>query len=305
MNQTFIDILRDLQETGEASLTRTVEGRTYVRQFARSPRLILLGAGHVSQALAACASKVEFAVTVLDDRPFFACRGNFPDAEEILCGDFETVIREQLHVSPKDYVCILTRGHRWDGICLRTLLQGEMPCYLGMMGSRRRVTGLLAQLEQEGFDPEKLQKVYTPIGIPIGSVSPAEIAVSITAQLILVRGNQPKAPNALPRTEVQEDVLEFAARDPAPKAMLLVLETKGSTPAKAGALMAVDKAGNTRGTVGGGCAEGEALLAARRLIGTGSAEVLDVNLTADMEDEEGMVCGGTMRLLLEDLPQTE
>ncbi len=305
MNQTFRDILQSIRDTGEASLTRTIGGNTYVRKFARSPRLILLGAGHVSQALAACAAKVEFAITVVDDRPFFACKSNFPDASEILCGDFETVIRDQLQVSPKDYICILTRGHRWDGICLRTLLQGEMPCYLGMMGSRRRVTGLLAQLQQEGFPQEKLSQVHTPIGIPIGSVSPAEIAVSITAQLIQVRSGLPKAPNVLPRTEVQEGVLQFAAEDPAPKAMLLVLETKGSTPAKPGALMVVDKAGNTRGTVGGGCAEGEALLAARRLLGTGTSEVLDVNLTADLEDEEGMVCGGTMRLLLEDLPQTE
>lgn len=304
MNREFADILDRLERDGEAVLTRTADGTLYRRKFARPPRLILLGAGHVSQAVAELASKVDFAVTVADDRPDFANRARFPEAAEIVCRSFGDAV-EGLRIGARDYVCVLTRGHRWDADCLRAILWGMPPCYLGMMGSRRRVAGLLALLREEGFDPDRLARLHAPIGLPIGSATPAEIAVSIVAELIQVRRSLPSEPGVLERMEAQDGLLRLAAEGTLPQAMLLVLETKGSAPAQSGALMLVDRAGRTAGTIGGGCAEGSALLTARRLLGTGRAQVISIDLTDETAEQDGMVCGGTMKVLVEDLPRTE
>ena len=143
MNREFADILHALERDGEAVLTRTAGGTLYRRKFVRPDRLILLGAGHVSQAVAELAAGLDFSVTVADDRPDFASRERFPMAAEIVCAPFENAV-ERLCAGPRDYVCVLTRAHQWDGVCLRAVLSGEMPRYLGMMGSRRRATGLMA-----------------------------------------------------------------------------------------------------------------------------------------------------------------
>ena len=129
---------------GELSFD-TGEGR-FTRRFYPPSRLILLGGGHISQALCAFASQLDFAVTVVDDRPDFANSALFPTAEHIVCDSFETAVAG-LNVTQADYVAVLTRGHRWDADCLRVLLKGRFPFYLGLVGSRRRVRGLMDRLE--------------------------------------------------------------------------------------------------------------------------------------------------------------
>ena len=167
-------------EGGEsAELVREIEGRRYVRRFVPPERLILLGGGHVALALSKMASLLGFAVTVVDDRPAFANSERFPEAERIVCEAFEPAIRA-LKVRPGDYVCVLTRGHRWDAACLRELLTGTEPFYLGMIGSKRRVKGLFGALADEGFDAERIARVHAPIGLPIGAVTPEEIAAYLS-----------------------------------------------------------------------------------------------------------------------------
>ena len=185
MNTEYSALLRELEERQEASLRRTVDGKTYTRAFTLKERLILLGAGHVSQATAQLAAWADFDVTVVDDRSAFASADRFPDAKEIICENFSSAIRNRLHIRPHDYVCVLTRGHRSDAECLRAVLPGEMPLYLGMIGSRRRVTAQIRLLEEEGFDPRRLSLIHTPIGLHIHAQTPREIAVSIVAELIL------------------------------------------------------------------------------------------------------------------------
>ena len=98
------------------------------------------------------------------------------------------------------------------------------------------------------------------------------------------------------------EALSFLADDSRPAALLLVLASTGSTPVKGGALMATDRLGNCAGAIGGGCGENQAILAARRLMGTGKSQVVTVDMTNDAAAMEGMVCGGTMDVLIEDLP---
>ncbi len=301
MNE-FAAIWTQLKNGCPAVLTRTVEGCTYTRKFVPTQRLILLGGGHISQQVSKVACMLDFAVSVADDRPAFANAQTFPDASRILCDGFADAI-DQLQIGAGDYVCVLTRGHRHDAECLRTILSGTFPAYLGMVGSKRRVAGLKGQLEQEGFDPEALRRIHAPIGLDIGAVTPAEIAISICAQLIAHRRSlsQEEGRTQLQQTNPDMDAVAFLARADVPRAMLLVLQTQGSTPVKSGALMAVDQIGRGYGTIGGGCGEAAAMGKARRLIGTGEYAVITVDLSNDVAADQGMVCGGAMRVLVEDM----
>ena len=304
MHKEFQDILAAVEAGREATLTRTVAQTTYVRRFLPPERLILLGGGHVSLALYEAARRVDFAVSVVDDRPAFASYARFPEAKEVVCDSFENAL-PRLNIGAGDFVCVLTRGHRDDVTCVKYLLQGNEPRYLGMIGSHRRVKGLFELLAEEGYDTERIGRIHAPIGLAIGAVTPAEIAVSILAELIAARHALPAGEGLLPQQNTDLDALRFLADDSRPAALLLVLDSRGSTPVTGGALMGTDKLGNNAGTIGGGCGENQAILAARRMIGTGESRIVSVDMTNDVAAMEGMVCGGTMDVLIEDLPVRE
>lgn len=304
MRKEFQAILAAVESGREATLIRTVGEVTYVRRFLPPERLILLGGGHVSLALYEAARRVDFAVTVVDDRPAFSSYTRFPEAKEVICDSFENAL-PRLNVGAGDFVCVLTRGHKDDVTCVKYLLQGNETRYLGMIGSRRRVKGLFDMLAEEGYDTERVGRIHAPIGLSIGAVTPAEIAVSILAELIAARHALPAGEGILPQQNTDLDALRFLADDSRSAALLLVLDSKGSTPVKGGALMGTDRLGNNAGTIGGGCGENEAILAARRLMGTGKSQVVTVDMTRDVAAMEGMVCGGTMDVLIEDLPAAE
>lgn len=301
MRKEFQDIWDAVSEGREATLTRTVGETVYTRRFLPPERLILLGGGHVSLALYEAALPLGFAVTVADDRPAFANYTRFPAAKEVLCDSFENSL-PRLRIGAGDFVCVITRGHKDDVACMKYLLQGIEPRYLGMIGSHRRVKGLFEMLLEEGFDRERIARVHAPIGLSIGAVTPAEIAVSIAAELIAARHALPAGAGVLPQQNTDLEALRFLSDDTRPAALLMVLSTKGSTPVKGGALMATDRLGNSAGTIGGGCGENQAILAARRLIGTGKRQVVTVDMTGEAAALEGMACGGTMDVLIQDLP---
>ena len=242
-------------------------------------------------------------MTAVDERPSFANHTLMPDAAEIICGDFPGAIR-RLQVTERDYVCVITRGHRFDADCLRALLPGPYPKYLGMIGSRRRVALLLRQLEGEGFSPDALRRIHSPIGLNINALTVKEIAISIVAELIQCRRaglDRRSKETRLAAEDIDLGLLEFLACDDVPKALLLVYETSGSTPVKSGAMMAVDKVGRTVGTIGGGCGEGAVLKDAYRIIGSGTQRSVTVDMSSDIAEEEGMVCGGEMKVLIADV----
>ncbi len=263
-------------------------------------RLIVLGGGHVALQVCAFASQCGFRVTVCDDRPAFANEARFPQAERVLCDTFENCIT-QLKITPYDYVVIVTRGHVHDADCLRVILPGNEPAYTGMIGSRRRVRALFEQLVGEGFSKDRIDRICSPIGLSIGANTPAEIAISILAELIAYK-RLPE--HALGRpcsaSDLQLDMIELLANDTKPKAIVTVIETKGSTPRGAGAKMAVGTRGEITGSIGGGCAEGAIIRDAIDIIGTGRYQIAHIDMTGEVAAEEGMVCGGTMKVLIED-----
>ena len=149
------------------------------------PVLLVVGAGHVGQAVARLGGFAGFSVVVLDDRPEFASRERLPEADRVLCGD----IVESLRAFPIDagtYVVVVSRGHRQDELALREVVTSEA-AYVGMIGSRRRAGAVLQHLLDEGFSQEALKRVRTPIGLNIGAETPEEIAVSIIAEIIQAR----------------------------------------------------------------------------------------------------------------------
>ena len=303
LTNEFREIAAALARGQSADLILDINGTHCVRRFLPEERLILLGGGHIAQPLCAMGSMLDFRVTVVDDRPDFANHQRFPEAARVICDSFDHALIG-LQIRPNDYVCVITRGHRWDGECLRRILRGPQPTYLGMIGSRRRVTGLMALLEEEGFDPDALAAIHAPIGLPIGGVTPAEIAVSICAQLVEHRRSLPQqeaAEGLLVQTNTDPALVQYLAESTEPKALLLVLSSSGSTPVKSGAVMAVDALGRGHGTIGGGCGEAEAMLQGRRLIGTGGRKIIRVAMDNDVAASEGMVCGGAMEVLAEDL----
>ena len=147
--------------------------------------LYLFGAGHVAHSLYKVARLAGFDVTVIDDRESYANRERFPEARDIYTDDFEKAMA-QLAPSETSFIVIVTRGHRDDMRVLRWAV--DQPArYIGMIGSKRKVLSINKELEQNGVAHEKLERVHAPIGLDIGAITPEEIAVAITAEMIAVR----------------------------------------------------------------------------------------------------------------------
>lgn len=146
----------------------------------------LFGAGHVSQQVAMLIGMVGFRTVVLDDREQFANRQRFPRADEVIVLEGFADFLPHLPVSRDSYLVIVTRGHKYDMTVLEQALQTDA-CYIGMIGSRRKINAIYRTLREKGVTDEQLDRAYSPIGISINAETPEEIAVSIVAQLIKVR----------------------------------------------------------------------------------------------------------------------
>lgn len=157
----------------------------FIEPIPRSPRLTIFGAGHVGAELAELAAHTGFYVVVVDDRAEFANAERLPSAHEIVVDDFRRVL-ERAKYDADDYVIAATRGHSFDAyIVERTAASGAG--YVGMLGSKRKRAVIWRALEAAGIDTQALARVHAPIGDEIGADTPAEIAVSVVAELIRLR----------------------------------------------------------------------------------------------------------------------
>jgi len=147
--------------------------------------LYVFGAGHVSLSLCQAAANAGFDVTVVDDRSSYATKDRFPAAREVLALDFDQAT-QKLDPNESSYIVIVTRGHRDDMRILRWAVQTRAR-YVGMIGSKRKVIEISKALQNEGIPEHLFERVHAPIGLDIGAITPEEIAVAITAELIAVR----------------------------------------------------------------------------------------------------------------------
>lgn len=149
--------------------------------------LYIFGAGHVAAALYRVARIAGFDVSVVDDREAYANRERFPEANQVIAEDFEKAMA-QLKPSESSYIVVVTRGHRDDMRVLRWAVQTSAR-YVGMIGSKRKTITIFKELQQEGIPAQLFERVHAPVGLDIGAITPEEIAVSITAELIAKRRN--------------------------------------------------------------------------------------------------------------------
>ncbi|HTY08243.1 MAG TPA: XdhC/CoxI family protein [Candidatus Edwardsbacteria bacterium] len=150
-------------------------------------QLYILGGGHCGVALSAMAAQCGFAVTVIDDRQEWASSVKHPAAKVVCCPYREAA--ERMAFSDATYIVIMTHGHESDELLLRDFVARQCN-YLGLIASKRKVGLFFERMEKDGIKRDDLKKVFTPIGFDIGSDTPAEIAVSIVAQLIAVRSGK-------------------------------------------------------------------------------------------------------------------
>jgi xanthine dehydrogenase accessory factor len=156
----------------------------YIDVVTSSPTLVVVGAGHVAMPVAEIGHLCGFRVVVLDDRPEMASEERFPHAAERIAGDIGETL-QALPITPDTYVVIVTRGHVYDEAALRAVIDSPA-AYVGMIGSRRKVRTTFDRLRADGVPEERIGRVHAPIGLDIGAQTPAEIAVSILAEIVML-----------------------------------------------------------------------------------------------------------------------
>ena len=157
----------------------------FVEAIIPQPRAFIFGAGHISKSLSKVATLAGFATVIVDDREQFANRDRFPEADEVHAGEYEDIF-PKLEVNHTSYLVIVTRGHRDDMRVLKWAMSTPAR-YISMIGSKRKVLGVMRELEKEGMRREDFDRLHAPMGLEIGAVSPEEIAVSVAAEMIAVR----------------------------------------------------------------------------------------------------------------------
>ena len=171
--------------------------RVFVEVQRQPPHLAIVGAGHIAVPLASLGSLCGFTVTVLDDRPQFANRQRFAQADVVLAAPLRETVRAMVadgRLDKDSYIVLVTRGHQYDIDCLLEVLDAPL-AYIGMIGSQRRVDAVFQLLSRgQGIPSEKFDRIYAPIGLDIGARTPAEIAVCIIAEIInVLRGGPARA----------------------------------------------------------------------------------------------------------------
>ena len=187
--------------SGELGMKCGGEVSVFLDVVRPQPRLVLYGAGHVGERVASIAGEVGLATVVVDDRPQFALRERFPKAAEVRCADLASAPLGGVVADAQDFVVILTRCHALDEGVLEAAL-GTAARYVGLIGSRRKVAVILRSIARRtGRDPRADPRLHAPIGLRLGDKTPGEIAISILAEILLLKSNGALAHSRLPAKE--------------------------------------------------------------------------------------------------------
>lgn len=257
-------------------------------------RLILCGAGHVSLAVIPIAKMLQYEVTVLDEREEYTARAAGAGADRVISMPYAEGLKE-VPGGPRAAFVVATRAHIFDVDCLREILN-KGASYIGVVGSRNRAEKIREKLLGEGEPEDVLNAVHMPVGLPIGSETPEEIAVSILAEIISVL-NAEGPVNGFPK-----EILDAVTGGQVQPCVLAVITAKyGSAPRRPGSRMLVYGDGSFIGTLGGGWAEARILQLASDMLREGGApcRLERVSVHAEEENERAMFCGGEFDVFLE------
>ena len=183
-----LQILQGASEIQGNGLIEIDGTQYYAERFNFDGKVYIFGGGHLAQEVVPVLSHLGFRCVILDDREEFSRPELFTGAEEVLCVDFKDLAKA-VQITENDYVAVMTRGHLHDADVERFVLKTPAH-YIGVVGSRRKAKLTRETLRGEGFSDEQLDRIITPIGLEIGSETPAEIAISIAAQFVQVRANR-------------------------------------------------------------------------------------------------------------------
>ena len=278
------DLFAENETSGAIRPTRF--GDLFIENLTMAPRLVLLGGGHIALPLGRIGRMLDFYVTVVDERPEFANRQRFADADEVILSDYAEAL-SRMGKYKNTYYVVITPGHIKDTLCAEAILRHEYS-YFGMIGSRTKAAAVRKTLEDRGLDPKKIDTMHAPIGIMLGGQTPAEIAVSIAAELVLVRN----------RAGTREIPREIPDKAQALSVLVTVVKKEGSSPRGTGSKMLAGPDGWIAGTVGGGAVENAAQKKCAEMLARGDSfhtEEYDLSDASGL----GMICGGRVTLLYE------
>lgn len=245
--------------------------------FSKKSCLFICGAGHVSKELADIAAKIDMKVKIIDPRAEWANKDRYPNAE-IINDNFSSL---EKYLEPDAYYAVITPGHTDDFACVSSIMNTRYS-YLGMIGSHKKVDKTITSLKEQGFSAEKIQTLHAPIGLSIGAQTPAEIAISILAEIIEIK-------NKHSASSVSEELLSTDENG----MLCIIIDKQGSTPRGIGSMMLVTE-NKIIDTIGGGAIEHAVIEAART---NKSAFIQDYTLNNTEAENIGMVCGGKNTVL--------
>ena len=236
-------------------------------------------------------------VLAIDDREEYAQMLRDAGADKVICLPFEQAL-QQVPGGEETYFVVVTRAHEFDVTCLQQILQ-KPAAYVGMMGSRGRAQLVCRQLLEQGADAQRVEALYAPIGLSIGSQTAEEIALSIMAQIVSIKNQRIRTEGFPP---ILLEAMHAADKANQPAVLATIIARHGSTPREVGAKMLISPDGQTAGSVGGGIMEHRTILAAQEMLAENSLQHSRVvHFSADGQNADAAIaaCGGSMELLLE------
>ena len=246
--------------------------------FESRPKLVICGAGHVAYDLAKIASCLDFYIKIIDDRAEFASRERFPFADEVICDSFENL---EKHLEKSAFNVVVTRGHKADYDCVKKILSVPYR-YIGMIGSKLKVQKTFENLIAEGVSEEAVKTIHAPIGLAINAQTPAEIAISILAEIIQVKNRTQSACCSSQLLNVSEK-----------GTLCVIIDKSGSAPRGIGSMMFVGKE-RIIDSIGGGPIE---LAAIEQAKNCDKVMIKKYDLSNQESEKLGMICGGTNTVL--------
>lgn len=272
---------KSLYEKVIASLIDANVDITLVKKewFASEPKLIIMGAGHVSLALVKMASLVGFDIKVIDDRKDLMTTERFEDANELICDSFEHI---ENYLEDDAYYVVVTREHKDDFKCVKAILNKGKYAYLGMIGSKTKIAKTYDNLYQVGITKQQTDTIFAPIGLNINGRTPAEIAVSILAEIVNEKNKAHISSVSKQLLEVDDDGV-----------LCIIIEKTGSSPRGVGSMMFVGNS-YTIDSIGGGAVEHQAIEDSKTI---DCVCMKEYSLNDRTKLELGMICGGTNKVL--------
>ena len=292
----FFSRKEDLVKEADSGLLETEGQKLYCELLGSQKKLVICGGGHVSIPIIKIGKMIGFQTIVLEDRPKFADAARRAGATEVICQPFREGL-SQIEGDADTFFVIVTRGHRYDQVCLESIAE-KSHAYIGMIGSKLRIKKVKEAVIEQGADPQVIAHVYTPIGLDIGAETPGEIGVAIMAEIIDVKNKRKSAcgyPKELMKAIQSQD--EYKKH----KILATIVSRRGSAPRGIGTKMLVFPDGSCVGTIGGGCVEADIFQKALFMLRSSDSKskLCHVDMTGRDAEEEGMVCGGVIDVFLE------